>query len=321
MKETANETEALRAPAPFSRGERLLPYASLIDNPMPVYVNRVHESFDLRMHAHDFIEICLVAEGSGFHYLDTEQMAVTRGDLFFIPIGISHVFRPAAKGQPLVLYNCILTAEQLNSLLLAVQAEPGLVSFFNERGAGKAWFHLHDRGEEAQRLFRRLHREFSDRRPGSAAALCALTVELLVQLYRQQIEGPERAPSDPEMPAASMQELLAYIGANCSAELLAGDMAAKLGIGERQFQRSFKRATGVTFLDFVQSARIDIGCRLLLETTDKISAIAARSGYQDTKFFNRLFKKKTGVTPRQYRASLNLPQPPRLPAQTGQELD
>ncbi|MBM7568926.1 AraC family transcriptional regulator [Paenibacillus sacheonensis] len=314
MRESTNEpmdsatpSNALN-PEPSFRGERLLPYASLIDNPVPVFVNRARESFELRMHAHDFIEICLVAEGSGYHYLDTDQMAVARGDLFFIPIGISHVFRPSAKGQPLALYNCIITAEQLDKLLLAVQAEPELAAFFQERRTGKAWFRIHDRGEEAQRLFHRLHGEFSSRRPGFIAALCALTAELLVLLYRrcsEEVEQPIEADAD-GFAASSMQELLAYIDTNCAEELRAADMAAKLGIGERQFQRSFKKAAGVTFLDYVQSARIDLSCRLLLGTADRISDIAARSGYLNAKFFNRLFKKKTGVTPRQYRTSAAL---------------
>ncbi|QHT59236.1 AraC family transcriptional regulator [Paenibacillus lycopersici] len=305
MRENEPAPKAVRVPAPFARGERLLPYASLADNPLPVYVNRVRETFDLRMHAHDFIEICLVAEGAGFHYLETEQIAVARGDLFFIPIGLSHVFRPAAKGQPLVLYNCVVTADRLNMLLQAVQAEPELAAFYAARSAGKGWFQLRDRGEEAQRLFHRLHREFTERRPGCSAALSALTAELLVLLYRHGGEGEPRqpVPAASTEDVASMGELLAYIRGNCAEDLHAAAMAAKLGIGERQFQRSFKKAVGVTFLDYVQSARIDLGCRLLLETADKISAVAARSGYQDTKFFNRLFKKKTGVTPRQYRAA------------------
>ncbi|NBD27534.1 AraC family transcriptional regulator [Paenibacillus glycinis] len=305
MKERPNEPGAADMPR-FFRGERLLPYASLIDNPMPVFVNRVQESFELRMHAHDFIEICLVAEGAGVHYIDTAQLPVARGDLFFIPVGIAHVFRPAAKGRPLALYNCILTAEQLGKLLQAVQAEEEITAFYRELGNGQAWFHLHDRGEAARQLFQRLHLEFTARRAGFAAALSALTVELLILLYRQRTEQPplRHAASD-EPVSSSMQELLAYIRANCAAELHAADMAARLGIGERQFQRTFKRATGVTFLGYVQSARIDLSCRLLLETKDAVGHIAVRSGYQDTKFFNRLFKRKTGVTPSEYRASLH----------------
>lgn len=316
MNEMTSEHAAAEMPR-FFRGERLLPYASLIGNPMPVFVNRVQESFELRMHAHDFIEICLVAEGAGVHYIDAAQLPVARGDLFFIPVGIAHVFRPAAKGRPLALYNCILTAEQLVRLLQAVQAEAEIADFYRELGTVRAWFHLHDRGEAARQLFQRLHLEFTSRRTGFTAALSALTVELLILLYRQRAEPPPlRHAAAAEPVSSSMQELLAYIQANCASELHAADMAARLGIGDRQFQRTFKRTTGTTFLGFVQSARIDLGCRLLLETTDAVGDIAVRCGYQDKKFFNRLFKRKTGVTPSRYRASLHSRQPDVSPSES-----
>jgi AraC family L-rhamnose operon transcriptional activator RhaR len=81
-----------------------------------------------------------------------------------------------------------------------------------------------------------------------------------------------------------------------------GEIAAQLGMSGRHFQRSFKKLTGMTFLESIQNIRIDQSCQLLLSTTDKISHIAAVVGYQDIKYFNALFKKKTGVAPRQYRA-------------------
>jgi AraC family L-rhamnose operon transcriptional activator RhaR len=86
---------------------------------LPLFVNRVHESFELQQHTHDFIEISYVAEGSGAHYIDHTSLTVSKGDLFFIPVGVSHVFRPAStiQSKPLVVYNCIFTQEWLNHLL------------------------------------------------------------------------------------------------------------------------------------------------------------------------------------------------------------
>jgi AraC family L-rhamnose operon transcriptional activator RhaR len=46
---------------------------------------------------------------------------------------------------------------------------------------------------------------------------------------------------------------------------------------------------------------MDAACRLLTGSRSSVWEIAAAVGYADMKFFHRLFKKKTGVTPRQYR--------------------
>ncbi|MNU10795.1 HTH-type transcriptional activator RhaR [compost metagenome] len=48
--------------------------------------------------------------------------------------------------------------------------------------------------------------------------------------------------------------------------------------------------------------RIERCCARLADSGDRIADIAAEAGFQDVKFFNRLFKRKTGMTPRQYRA-------------------
>ncbi|MBP3966319.1 AraC family transcriptional regulator [Paenibacillus lignilyticus] len=298
----------------FSKGERLLPYASLFQTDhesqqLPIFVNRVHESFDLVMHAHDFIEICMVTEGTGFHYIGDDQMPVSRGDLFFIPVGISHVFRPSstAKGRSLIMYNCIFTTGQLDKLLQAVYADPQISDLLSELNKAGQWLHVRDRNEEGQQLFHKLHDEFTSRKPGFTANLCATTIELLIMVYRRWLEKSQPQTMQQQQPtpsaSASMQQIVEQIDANCTAELHVADMAAQLGISERHFQRGFKKATGMTFLDYVQSARIDLSCKLLLRTDARISEIAVQVGYQDMKFFNELFKKKTGVTPRQYRLS------------------
>lgn len=314
------KTSSTTAPPPavpeFSKGERLLPFSSLFENDAeaPVYVNRVHETFELLMHAHDFIEVCIVAEGTGFHYIGDEQMPVARGDLFFIPVGVPHVFRPGSteRSKQPIIYNCIFTIEQLDKLLQAGPADPAIAATYRQLCSKQQWLHVHERGEEGQLLFHKLYQEFTTRRPGYAAVMCAAVIELLIMVYRRQLEHEapylhqqkQRHLSQPAKPPSSMQQIIEAIDADCAApELTVAVMAAQLGVSERQFQRSFQKATGMTFLAYVQSARIELSCKLLLRTDDLISRIALRAGYQDMKFFNRLFKKKTGMTPREYRSS------------------
>ena len=52
---------------------------------IPIYVNRVPESFHLQEHTHDFVEISIVAEGDGEHYIDGTHFKVSKGDLFLHP--------------------------------------------------------------------------------------------------------------------------------------------------------------------------------------------------------------------------------------------
>jgi transcriptional regulator GlxA family with amidase domain len=80
-----------------------------------------------------------------------------------------------------------------------------------------------------------------------------------------------------------------------------GAMASLSGLPERSFVRRFAKATGMKPLDYAQALRLE-EAKQMLETTDlPVEAIANEIGYEDTSFFGRLFRRKTGLTPAQYR--------------------
>ena len=73
------------------------------------------------------------------------------------------------------------------------------------------------------------------------------------------------------------------------------------GVPARTLKRRFKRATGSTLIDYLQNLRIEEAKRLL-ETGDKsLDEIAYAAGYDDPSFFRRLFKRRTGLNPSEYR--------------------
>ena len=70
---------------------------------------------------------------------------------------------------------------------------------------------------------------------------------------------------------------------------------------ERSFIRRFTKAVGMTHINYVHALRLE-EAKQMLETTDlPIEAVADETGYEDTSFFGRLFRRKTGLTPAHYR--------------------
>jgi transcriptional regulator GlxA family with amidase domain len=73
------------------------------------------------------------------------------------------------------------------------------------------------------------------------------------------------------------------------------------GVPERTLKRRFKAATGLALIDYVQNLRIE-EARRLLESSDRAADdICFEVGYEDPSFFRRLFKRRTGLGPAQYR--------------------
>lgn len=64
----------------------------------------------------------------------------------------------------------------------------------------------------------------------------------------------------------------------------------------------FSQETGMSFVDYVSSIRIECAKRRIASTNDKIYEIAADLKYSDTEYFSKVFKQYTGYTPSAYRA-------------------
>lgn len=78
-------------------------------------------------------------------------------------------------------------------------------------------------------------------------------------------------------------------------------LASDIGISSRHFKRRFKGATGDSPLNYLQRVRIE-AAKLQLETTrETIDEITWQVGYEDSNSFRKLFKKYTGLSPREYR--------------------
>jgi transcriptional regulator GlxA family with amidase domain len=89
------------------------------------------------------------------------------------------------------------------------------------------------------------------------------------------------------------------------------DLANHLTVSERTVIRRFKTAIGETPLGYLQAMRIDIAKRLLETSNLNVELIGERVGYGDLSTFRRLFKRETGVAPREYQQRFSSRKRPR----------
>lgn len=99
----------------------------------------------------------------------------------------------------------------------------------------------------------------------------------------------------------SIQKALCIIQKEIATPLFAADIAERINLSRSYFNLCFKDIMGVPFNDYIRAQRIARACYLLRTTSDYIPWIAAQSGYQDDKYFSRIFKRVTGVLPSAYR--------------------
>lgn len=95
-----------------------------------------------------------------------------------------------------------------------------------------------------------------------------------------------------------------YIEQNQTDELSLTQVAKAVNTSSYYFCKLFKKATGLTFTNYVSRVRIEKAKNLLLNPNLRISEIAYEVGFQSLTHFNRVFKKIINQSPTEYRAQL-----------------
>jgi AraC-like DNA-binding protein/ligand-binding sensor protein len=95
-----------------------------------------------------------------------------------------------------------------------------------------------------------------------------------------------------------------FINEHKTEEISLDDVARRVNMSTFYFCKMFKKATGVTFTEYLSLVRVTKAKNLLLNPNLRISEIAFEVGFQSLTHFNRVFRKIIGQSPTQYRAKL-----------------
>ncbi|MCQ4087599.1 helix-turn-helix domain-containing protein [Saccharibacillus sp. JS10] len=101
--------------------------------------------------------------------------------------------------------------------------------------------------------------------------------------------------------AGVMEEIASYIREHYQEELTLQDLADRFFLSREYISRRFKREFGENVFDYLANIRLERAKRLLLGSEMTVVRIAELVGYQDEKYFSRVFKKSTGCTPNEFR--------------------
>lgn len=98
-----------------------------------------------------------------------------------------------------------------------------------------------------------------------------------------------------------VQKVISYLQSNYQNEVRLNDVAGFIGMSEAAFSRFMKKRTGRNFIEYLNDLRLGIASRQLVNTSKSIAEISFESGFNNISNFNRLFKKRKGVTPKEFR--------------------
>ena len=131
-------------------------------------------------------------------------------------------------------------------------------------------------------------------------ALADLTLqELLIRIIQTQTAKAidDGLFTDPNNP---ITQVIEYIRLNLKENISLKRLSEKSCMSTTSFYRLFKRELGMSPIEFVLNEKIRCAKQLLKNPTIQINEVCYLSGFEDSNYFIRLFKKHEGITPKQY---------------------
>jgi AraC-like DNA-binding protein len=123
--------------------------------------------------------------------------------------------------------------------------------------------------------------------------------ELLIRIIQTQTAKAidDGLFTDPKNPITPVIE---FIRLNLKENITMKHLSEKASMSSASFYRLFKRELGMSPIEFIISEKIRCAKQLLKNPTIQINEVCYLSGFEDSNYFIRLFKKHEGITPKQY---------------------
>jgi AraC family transcriptional regulator len=141
--------------------------------------------------------------------------------------------------------------------------------------------------------------------PGFSSALqieCSLMFVALELRRHFEFNGDSHRPTNSRLNAAQLTTLRGML-IDSEAPPSISELAAACGMGGRQLAQCYRNATGATLRSFIARTRLDRAKMLLCDGRILIKQVAYDTGFRSAAAFTAAFRKATGLTPIEFRAS------------------
>ena len=262
-------------------------------------VDRYKDSFTYPLHKHNEIELNFVQKCTRARRIVGDSIeTLGEYDLALIGSGLEHVWEQA---------EC--TSSNIREVTLQFLPELFGENFLNKRQLKS----VHTMLDMAQygiafempaimKVYGMLD-EITHMQSGFYRVIKILTIlyELSIDSNFHQLSSSSFSHIKVSADSRRVQKVEEYINEHYSADIRLQTLSDLVGMTPTAFSRFFKLRTGKTISEYIIDIRLGIASRKLVDTTMSISEICYDCGFNNVSNFNRIFKRKKGVSPKSFR--------------------
>lgn len=270
--------------------------------PLECYINEYSEVFPIHYHQHwhDEVELISVEKGPFTVTIHSKQVVLDSSCFYLVPSKAVHGLIQGAKSvQRYLVFNpSMLRLSFYDKLLGAIldnlyDTNLNIIPVRNNDT---------DDYKECKECFDYIFKNYKEKDDSIRLLIKAKLIVILTNLYRQGIFNQVEISSSFEKERTQkLKDLIIWIQDHHSGPLSIEDAAAKMDFSQEYFCRFFKKATGMSFTEYVNDYRLEQASGDIERGEKSISDVAADHGFDNDSYFFRLFKKKYGTTPLKYR--------------------
>lgn len=255
----------------------------------------------VKPHIHSAIEILYFIEGDAKVIVDGVEYLVSPGDMvLFRSNSIHHVY--SMTDGPSSHFVLQLRPSQVLEFSSSEHGSTYLLRLSLSCRNEKSFWSK----EECKRLgldecFEGLEKLEHDTKLCSDVKVKILAAKILLTVLEELCNSEQPQEELDEAVSGCIYNALVYINNHYNENITADICARRVYMSYGHFSRSFKRATGANFKDYLNQIRVNQAEKALLGTTDSIAEISRSCGFNTVSYFIAMFRRIKGLTPAIYR--------------------
>lgn len=266
--------------------------------PFNIYPCTIPKDFPfVALHWHKSMELIYIKKGTGRILMGHDWFTACAGDIFVIPPDVLHAIGRIPR-HSMEYENFIFQPEFLGSNAADICAQKYLIPLSGGQLLHPVCILPADAPyPEISACLKMAEDLCEEKALAYEIGVKSAMLQLLLHLIRLQPIPPAQESAD----TLRLKQVLQFVQEHFSEKLTIAQAALCCGLSASHFMRWFKERTGSSFGSYLNEYRLSKGAEMLRQTNHKILVIAEEIGFESLANFNRQFKARYGITPREYR--------------------
>lgn len=262
-----------------------------------------YQQQDTDFHNHDFFELVYVLDGRAHHFLNDLEITLSKNAFFVLDYECYHKYIDC---ENLVVINCLFLPEFVDDLMkdcrtLDEMLRLTLYKYYTKNQVQSFERRIfHDDDSKILHLLLEMQEEYEQKKAGYQGVMKTNLLKIMILTMRKALEE-YKYDSNKMITVSIVTEAVHYLNYNYMQHATIAKFCEIKHYSHQYIGRKFKQEMGMSIMDYLQRVRVEKSCQLLTNENMSIREIAYAVGYDDVKFYNKIFKRLMHVTPREYK--------------------